>query len=75
VASVFLLAALLALFGLGTLFVTPWVGAPMLAAALLLGVLGIVLGGTAAASDEPLEERAVEAPHLPGPGGAESRVD
>jgi hypothetical protein len=72
---VFLLAGLLGLFGIGTLFVTPWVGAPLLAAALLVGILGLVLGGTAAASGEPVEADAVEAPHLPGPDGSESRVD
>ena len=75
--SVFLLAALLAVFGLGTLFITPWVGGPLLAAAVVVGVIGVVVGGAAAATDADVlpDDGPVEAPHLPGPDGHETRAD
>jgi hypothetical protein len=73
----FLIAALLAVFGLGTLFVTPWVGGPLLLIALLVFVIGLVVGGTAAATDAGpvVEDRPVPSPHLPGPDGHETRSD
>jgi hypothetical protein len=64
-----LLAGLLALFGLGALFLSPWVGGPLLILAVLVGIGGIVLGGVAASddADPPERDQPVVAPHLPGP--------
>jgi hypothetical protein len=69
VAPVFLIAFLLAAVGIGTLFLFPWVGGPLLLLAILIGVAGLFWGGAVAASDESLDpdERNVETPHLPGP--------
>ncbi len=75
-APAFLLAGLLLVLGVGTLFVTPWVGGPLLLAAVVVGVLGVGLGGAAAATDDlGVDDRPVEAPHLPGPDGHETRAD
>ena len=75
VAISLIVAAVLAVIGLGTLFVSPWLGAPCLAAAVILGVMAFV--GTAAKSDEVMAEadEPVETPHLPGPGNPESGVE
>ena len=68
--ATFLLAGLLLLIGVGTMFVAPWVGGGLLLVALVVGAAGLVLGGAAAATDadvpEPDHEN-LEAPHLPGP--------
>lgn len=70
----FPLAGLLLLIGLGTMFVSPWIGAAVLAAAAILGAVGMVgLGAKATAGDRTDEP--AEAPHLPGPGNPESGVD
>ena len=70
-----ILAAVLAAVGLGTMFVSPWLGAPCLAAAVILGLMAVL--GTAAKSDEAIAEadEPVETPHLPGPGNPESGVE
>ena len=72
-----LVAVLIGIFGIGTLFITPWVGGPLILIAVVVGVAGVVTGGAAAATDnlpEP-DEGPVEAPHMPGPTGHETRVD
>lgn len=68
-APVFLVAVLLGVFGIGTLFFLPWVGGPLLLIAIVLGVAGMFWGGAVAASDESIDPdaRDVEAPHMPGP--------
>jgi hypothetical protein len=69
-----LLAGVLFLVGLGTLFVAPWVGGGLLAVAVVLGAIGLVSGLKNA--DEVVEyEPARESPHLPGPGNPHSGVD
>jgi hypothetical protein len=71
-----LLAGILALFGIGTLFITPWVGGPLLLAAIVVAVAGLFLGGAAAATDaDVVPEETVDSPHLPGPTGRETRAD
>ena len=72
-----LLAVVIGVLGLGTLFITPWVGGPLILIAVLVGVAGVLMGGAAAATDSlPEPDRdAVEAPHMPGPTGHETRVD
>ena len=61
-----LLGILVGVFGLGAMFVAPWVGAPLLGAAVILGVVGLVTGTARAATEDP-EPRDVETPHMPGP--------
>ena len=68
--SAFLLGALLmGLIGLVGLFIFPWVGAPLLLAAILLVVVGIVWEGAVAASDKSTDPktRDVDTPRMPGP--------
>jgi hypothetical protein len=70
------LAGVLALIGIGTLFITPWVGGPLLLAAIVVAVAGLFLGGAAAASDaDVVPDETGDAPHLPGPTGRETRTD
>jgi hypothetical protein len=67
----YLLVALLALIGLGTLFIVPWVGAGLLALALvgaLVVVVGSVFAGAAGERDTPVNTG------LPGPGSPDSGV-
>ena len=71
-----LLAGVLALFGIGTLFITPWVGGPLLLAAIVVAIAGMFIGGAAAAADaDVVPDETVDAPHLPGPTGRETRTD
>jgi hypothetical protein len=65
-------ALLLALIGIATLFIAPWVGGGFLLLALIAGLVG--MGWMAKHSDEVVE-RDVETPHLPGPGNPRSGVD
>ena len=68
--ATFLLAGLLLAIGLGTMFVAPWVGGGLLLVALIVGAVGLVVGGAAAATDADIPKREredVQAPHLPGP--------
>ena len=67
--AVLLGALLMGLIGLVGLFIFPWVGAPLLLAAILLVVVGLVWGGAVASSDERVDPatRDVDAPHMPGP--------
>lgn len=70
------LAGVLALFGIGTLFVTPWVGGPLLIAAIVVAVASLFIGGAAAATDaDVVPDETVDSPHLPGPTGRETRTD
>lgn len=64
-----LVAVVLGGLGLVTLFVSPWIGAPVLAAAVVLGVVGLAAGTTRVATEDPseTEPRDVETPHMPGP--------
>jgi hypothetical protein len=67
----YLLIGLLVLIGLGTLFIVPWVGAGLLALA-LIGALVVILGSAFAGArgerDTPVNTG------LPGPGNPDSGV-
>ena len=68
-----LIAALfLALIGLATLFVVPWVGAGLLLLAVVVGVVG---GIWMLKNVDEVVERDVETPHMPGPGDPRSGVE
>jgi hypothetical protein len=59
-------AVILAVFGLGALFVAPWLGAAFRAAAVIWVFVGVLwLGGRAA--DGVPEREEPETPHMPGP--------
>ena len=68
--------AVIVLFVVGgaLLFITPWVGAPLLLLAVVVGGLGIVLGAGRAAGSDEVEREPVESPHLPGPSDAPGGV-
>jgi hypothetical protein len=73
-----LVAIVLGMFGLLGLFLFPWVGGPMLVVAVIIGVIGVVVGAPAAATavaDEDVGLNTEDSPHLPGPGNAESGVN
>jgi hypothetical protein len=61
------LALLVGVIGLAALFVVPWVGAPMPAAAVILVVIGLVATARTATQGPADEPRDVETPHMPGP--------
>jgi hypothetical protein len=66
------LVVLLALVGVGTLFITPWVGAGFIVLAVIAGLVvvgGSIVGGSAEARDRPVDTG------LPGPGDPRSGVD
>ena len=63
---------LLALIGIATLFVAPWVGAGFLLLAVIIGLVGMVW---MAKNADEVVERDVETPHMPGPGNPHSGVD
>jgi hypothetical protein len=60
-----LFAVILAVAGLGALFVAPWIGAAFLAAAVISSLLGIFWLGSQAGQIEERDEP--ETPHMPGP--------
>lgn len=63
-----LFAAILAVVGLGTLFVAPWVGGGLLLAALVVGALGLIWAGANADEIADAKERdEPERPHMRGP--------
>lgn len=68
-----IVAAVLGILGLAALFVAPWIGAPALAAAVILAVVGFTR--SASHADEVASDEPVEAPHMPGPGNPASGVD
>jgi hypothetical protein len=66
------LIIVLALIGIGTLFITPWVGFGFIVLAIIAGIVvlgGSLLGDRAAARDQPVDTG------LPGPGDPKSGVD
>ena len=65
-------ALLLAVIGIATLFIAPWVGGGLLLLALIAAVVGVVWAGT---NSDEVVERDVATPHLPGPGNPRSGVD
>jgi hypothetical protein len=68
-----LIAALfLALIGIATLFVVPWVGAGFLLLAVVVGVVG---GIWMVKNVDEVAERDLETPHMPGPGSPQSGVE
>lgn len=60
-----LFAVILAVVGLGALFVAPWIGAAFLAAAVISVLIGIFWLGSQAGEIEERDEP--ETPHMPGP--------
>ena len=68
-----LVGIILGVLGLAGLFVAPWVGAPMLAAAVILVLVGLVTGTARAATADPDDAgpRDVETPHMPGPSSSD----
>lgn len=67
-----LLAGILLVIGLGTLFVAPWVGGGFIALALLIGVGSVLWTATHGVT---VDDSPTESPHLPGPGNPQSGVD
>jgi hypothetical protein len=66
------LIILLALLGVGTLFITPWVGAGFIVLTVVAGIVvlgGSLLGERADVRDQPVDTG------LPGPGDPRSGVD
>ena len=66
------LVILLVVFGVGTLFITPWVGAGLLMLAVVAGlviVVGSMMGERTQVRDAPVDTG------LPGPGNPRSGVD
>ena len=70
-----LLAGILFLVGLGTIFVAPWVGGGLVVVALGLGGIGAVSAMKNADEVVVEHEPVDESPHLPGPGNPQSGVD
>jgi hypothetical protein len=69
-----LLAGILFLVGLGTMFIAPWVGDGLLAVALVLGAVGLVSAMKNA--DEVVDYEPVkEAPHMRDPDDPHTGVD
>ena len=62
-----LFAVILGVIGIVVLFVVPWIGAAVLAAAVILALIAVFWGGAKAASDEPVEREEPERPHMRGP--------
>jgi hypothetical protein len=58
-------AVILAVVGLGALFVAPWIGGAFLLAALISVLIGVFWRG--ARSEEFREREDPETPHMPGP--------
>jgi hypothetical protein len=66
------LVVVLALAGIAILFVLPWIGAAVLAAALVLGAVLVFRSTLGAVSAESSPREEPPAPHLPGPGSPEA---
>jgi hypothetical protein len=60
-----LFAIVLGIIGLAALFVIPWIGAAVLAAAVVLGLVALLYGG--AKTEELAEREEPERPHMRGP--------
>jgi hypothetical protein len=68
----YLLIGLLALMGVGTIFVVPWVGAGLLALA-VIGAVALMFGSAFAGADGRRDEPVDTG--LPGPGNPRSGVE
>ncbi len=62
-----LFAIILGIIGIAVLFVVPWIGAAVLAAAVILALIALFWGGAKVATDEPAEREEPERPHMRGP--------